>query len=321
MPTLTKQEKLVYNRVATVLNFNRGQYRFGISVEDLCDGYAELGKTTLEQDSAALGCSLKLLLQKFNVRTNPDGKLNTLVLGTNENGAAGYGTQRNPPRQPQIARPPFTRTLTSIPEISVSLPQEKEKQPVPFTLNRQTFTPVYLHKSSESSSETSSLQLQNSVATGAASSLEMRVSNTSVISPSVVKSIIFDSTCKPGLQWKVALERPRTEEDEKFFNFCSEVENMVDAFPVVASDDLIIGKCYFVKYCGRYYRGTYIASCGGNLHALFDFADYEFVRPINLREIRLIPKRKEMNVPFMVLWAYTDECQVKERDRVYCKFT
>uniref|UniRef100_A0A914ZA43 Tudor domain-containing protein n=1 Tax=Panagrolaimus superbus TaxID=310955 RepID=A0A914ZA43_9BILA len=133
--------------------------------------------------------------------------------------------------------------------------------------------------------------------------------------------MIFDATCKQDLQWKIALERPRTEKDENFFEFCTKVQHMIDIFPRLAPDDLTSGKCYFIKYGGRYYRGVFISLSRDNRHAIFDFADFDGVRPIPFKDIRPFPKRNEICVPFMIFWVYTNECNFKENDRVYCKFS
>uniref|UniRef100_A0A914ZF08 Tudor domain-containing protein n=1 Tax=Panagrolaimus superbus TaxID=310955 RepID=A0A914ZF08_9BILA len=134
----------------------------------------------------------------------------------------------------------------------------------------------------------------------------------------IVKAIIFDITC---LQWKIALERPRTKEDAEFFKYCGMIQNIFEAYPTVTPDELKTGKCYFVQYGGKYFRGIYIASSRDNLYGLFDFADFEVVRPIPFHHIRHFPKRKEICVPFMIVWVYTDNCNVKEMDRVNCTFS
>uniref|UniRef100_A0AC34FVN8 Uncharacterized protein n=1 Tax=Panagrolaimus sp. ES5 TaxID=591445 RepID=A0AC34FVN8_9BILA len=123
------------------------------------------------------------------------------------------------------------------------------------------------------------------------------------------------------LKWKIALQRPRAANDAAFFKYYGLIKNIFEAHPVVARDELKIGKCYFVQYGGKYFRGIYLAPSPDNLHGIFDFADFEVVRPIQFHNIRYIPKRKEMCVPFMITWVYADKCDVKEMDRVYCSFS
>uniref|UniRef100_A0A914Z8L3 Uncharacterized protein n=1 Tax=Panagrolaimus superbus TaxID=310955 RepID=A0A914Z8L3_9BILA len=128
-------------------------------LSDLCDGYAELGKTMLELEYAKLGYpDLQSLIQKFNIHSNPNGMLNTYVYGTTENGAAGvidlmqktienprpppYGFPRNASHQPPIYQ--SSRALPSIPELSSSV--SSKGAPVPFS--PMSFRPIVIHGSS-----------------------------------------------------------------------------------------------------------------------------------------------------------------------------
>uniref|UniRef100_A0AC35FDC4 Tudor domain-containing protein n=1 Tax=Panagrolaimus sp. PS1159 TaxID=55785 RepID=A0AC35FDC4_9BILA len=134
----------------------------------------------------------------------------------------------------------------------------------------------------------------------------------------IAKAVIFDTE---KLQWKVALKRQPTIADAEFFKFCINAHFALDALPIIPRKELKIGQCYFVKYGGKYYRGIYLVPARDNIYGLFDFADFEVVRPIPFDDIREFPKIDVIRVPFMLTWIFTDICKIKELDLVYCLFS
>uniref|UniRef100_A0AC35FWL7 Uncharacterized protein n=1 Tax=Panagrolaimus sp. PS1159 TaxID=55785 RepID=A0AC35FWL7_9BILA len=127
---LIPAEKIVYDRIATVLNYNNGNGNGHISFDTLKKEYKDIGNTNLEEDVKNLGFdNIKSFLRKLNFRLNPQNKISTLLSGTQETGAAGVidlmqKTRENPiPRakngfgrqQPRSSQSSTHRSLSVIP--------------------------------------------------------------------------------------------------------------------------------------------------------------------------------------------------------------
>uniref|UniRef100_A0A914QMH3 HTH OST-type domain-containing protein n=1 Tax=Panagrolaimus davidi TaxID=227884 RepID=A0A914QMH3_9BILA len=355
---LIPAEKIVYDRIATVLNYNNGAGNGYISFDTLKKDYKEIGGTHLEEDVKNLGfADLKSLLRKLYFRLTPQNKISTLLPGTHETGVAGVialmqKTRENPiPRakygygrqQPRSSQSNTHRSLSVIPSSQLQPSQGLAFAPrLPPRRSSLADPPLSEHFPMKHDTTTSSSCNNQTTVTSMATSRPVQdqlsfntLNNTDTVfsvgdksfvfdptahdlPPFTVKAIIFDTS---SLQFKVALKRPPTAADAAYFKFCSRAHYALDALPILQRENLMTGKCYFIKFCGKYYRGIYLAPSRDNIYGLFDFADFEVVRPVHFDHIREFPKIDEIRIPFMVIWVYTDVCKVKTNDRVYCLFS
>ena len=73
----------------------------------------------------------------------------------------------------------------------------------------------------------------------------------------------------------------------------------------VSSQDLVIGKCYLIKYQLNIYRAIFTAAID-DTRGMFDFCDYELMRACSISDVRHPPSLAELQIPYQVTWAYTD---------------